>query len=262
MRRHAAVLVVVTLGLAACGGDDDESGSDSTTATTEASGGGNEGSAPYSEYVDALTASFLDDTDGEPLTADEDEARCTAERVVRDVGRDRLEEAGLTIEALGEPDVGDDGLDLTDEEAGAMADAVLDCIDVGREFAASIGGDEIDPAAAECMAEALASERAALRSMFVGTFIGGDGYEPSVDEAGVMVDALLECASFGEMVAAGAAEDGIEFTDEEIACLDDAARRDGVIRDSIIAQVTGDSDTLDEDDFGAAIAECLPGLGA
>jgi hypothetical protein len=252
MRTGIALLVAAGLALAGCGGDDDDGDAgDSTSSGT--SGGASE------EFIAALTASLMREDDGEsPLTTDEQEARCAAEGMTDAVDQERLEEAGMTVEALEDPGFGDDGLDLTEEEALLLADAVIDCVDVGASFASSVASDsEISAADSACLGEELGGTEE-LRGLLASGLREGDEFTPNEDQANVIVDAFLECVSFGGLIADSAADDGVELTAEQIACIDDGVRGSTEFREEFVQSIVADSELTDDED-GGPLLEILGG---
>jgi len=222
----------LALGLGACDGDD---------------GGGAQASE---EYLDALTEFMMTSGDfDQPLTTDEDEARCAAERVTEEVGQERLEDAGMTIEALRKGDPFADGTELTEAESRQVVDAVLECIDIGAMMAAMMAagaasGGWIPAAATDCVAERL-DRSDDFRDSMARSLREGDDAVWSTDmlesSYRAFFDATLRCVDFGEIFASGL---GVELTDEEIACLDDAIRESETLPELMAAGVasggTGD----------------------
>lgn len=223
-----------------------------------ACGGGDGGGAQASEeYLDALTESIMSTDEGdEPLTADEDEARCAAERMAEEIGQERLEDAGMTIEALGESDPFADGTDLTEEESLQVVDAMFECVDVGAAMAGSFAADaEIPPDAAGCLGDRF-EESEEFRDFFALTLREGDDAAPSPDVAERFTDALFDCVDFGEIFAAGL---GAELTDDEIACLDDAIRDSDDFRELMAAEIAGDGGSGDvPPEVFDLVFECVP----
>lgn len=230
---------VLALGLGACGGDD---------------GGGAQASE---EYLDALAESMMASDDGdEPLTTDEDEARCAAERMTEEVGQERLEDAGMTIEALGEADPLGDGVDLTEAESRQVVDAILECVDLGASMAGSFTpGDGIPAGATDCLGERF--ERSdEFRDFLALSLREGDDAAPPPDFADLFSDALFDCIDFGEIFAAGL---GAELTDDEIACLDDAIRDSEELRDLMAAEIAGDGGSGDvPPEVFDVVFDCVP----
>ena len=130
----------------ACAGDDDDAASDTTaeeTATTEEDGGAaddegdDNGDVSDDDYEEAFAKSLTDGDDGFGLT--DDEAQCATEKVIDEIGAERLQDAGMTEEYLSSQS--GDSTDLTDEEARTIVDALFDCGDMGEAFGRSIAGD-------------------------------------------------------------------------------------------------------------------------
>lgn len=231
---------VLALGLGACGGDDDG------------------GAQASEEYLDALAESMMASDDGdEPLTTDADEARCAAERMTEEVGQERLEDAGMTIEALGEADPLGDGVDLTEAESRQVVDAILECVDLGAAMAGSFAsGDGIPADATGCLGERF--ERSdEFRDFLALSLREGDDAPPPPEFAELFSDALFDCVDFGEIFASGL---GVELTDEEIACLDDAIRESEEFRELMAAELSGSgsgSGDVPPEVFDL-VSECVP----
>jgi len=153
-----AVPAVLLLALVAgCGGSDDDaegttstSTTSSTTTTTEA--------AESSETVDFLIGSLMDDQ----VAADEDEARCVAERLVDELG----DEGARELEAKS-----DDLSTLPDDQLELVRVTFNECVS-GSVLAAAIANDLYATLDAETPAEVLSCI--------------GDGYE------GIVGDAMVE----------------------------------------------------------------------
>lgn len=146
-RRLAAVAVTAAfaLSLAACSDD-------------ESSGGGS-ASSEEQPYVDAAAASLAAD---EEMPLDEGETECVATLMVTTVGVDRFEEAGVEPADLEDPefDISDAGVELTEEDADAIASGLGDCVDITELFAQSMAADEeLSDEDADCLRENLDEEQ-------------------------------------------------------------------------------------------------------
>ena len=120
----AAVGTALAL-LTGCGGDDDGEG---------ATGDVSDEARPY---VDALVESAENSDSDVPFEAGE--AECLAPRWVDILDPTRLEEAGIAPEDLAGSDDAITELDLTEEDGGALYDAMVECgVDVRDEFIAGI----------------------------------------------------------------------------------------------------------------------------
>lgn len=91
------------------------------------------------EAVDIVVDHYagFDDPNGIHFT--EEEARCTAERIVRSVGLVRLDELGLAVEAGTPPELSEPA--LSEEEGDAVFAAIEECIDLEGQFVESAGGN-------------------------------------------------------------------------------------------------------------------------
>jgi hypothetical protein len=181
--RVVLVVAALALALGACGDDDDGGGGD-----------GGEVSEDAQPYVDAFVESAAEAEDDE-LQMSPEQAECFGGRFVEIVGVDRLEEAGVTPE-----DVGDDSdmdfstLDLTEDEGGEIYDAFGDCdIDIRAEFLRSLGADDdIAEEDRECIAEAFDDDL--LRRIMVTTFVEGeDALDTDEELQGEVLGVFAEC---------------------------------------------------------------------
>jgi hypothetical protein len=154
----------LTFGLGACGGDD-------------------EGGAAGSPLAEALAADMLDEGEGSPV-ATEEEANCWANSIVDEIGEDRLEELGMTVENVG--DVED--YDFTDDEMSTMVESMFDCIDVKAAFAAEFEED-FGAEGAECVADALDEDL--VKEAMLAEQSGAE--EPSAEFMQAFLDIAAEC---------------------------------------------------------------------
>jgi hypothetical protein len=154
----------LTVGLGACGGGDDEGG------------------AAGSPLAEALAADILDEAEGSPV-ATEEEANCWANQIVDEIGEDRLEELGMTVDNVG--DIED--YDFTDEEMSSMVDSMFDCIDVKAAFAEEFEAD-FGAEGAECLADALDEDL--VKEVMLAEQTGD---EPSAEFMQTFLDIAAEC---------------------------------------------------------------------
>jgi hypothetical protein len=213
--------------LAACGGDDssDDEGS---------SGSGSGSDATNSEYLGVLTSLFSRSDEGAAIANNESEAKCTAERIVDDVGQRRLIEAGLTTDALADDTLTKEGFpDLTSAEATAIIDAMFHCIDFGKQLLA-IG----DAAQQQCVQDEL-TRSVPLRSLYQKSFLEGR-QRAGLDEAAArsLVDSIFECVPQGGYFRSATAG-SITVTDEQAACLDTSLASSNDFRDAIAQRFMG-----------------------
>lgn len=240
MRRIVGLMLAgsLVLAAAACGEDEAASG----------------------EYLDALTGSLLGAEDGEPLASDEGEARCAAEEITDGVGQERLEEAGLTLESLRSPTLTKTGLDLTDEEALLIADAVIVCTDAGALFAAEIvASSELPPADAECVGERIAGS-SALRELLAVALQQGAKAVMTTDGAGRVLDVMAECGTLGNLFAEVFASSGMPLDEAQTKCVNDAIAADQGARALFLRSFSGDEPTDEEYQQALlpAVAKCVP----
>lgn len=211
------------------------------------------------EYLDALSASFLATDDGPPLATDEEQARCAAEEVTDALGQSRLEEVGLTIEVLTSPTLTKTGLDLDDDEALEIADAIIVCTDFGavfaREFATGLGAAAPN---AECTGEELAGS-GALRVVLASALRLGAKQGMSQEAAAGMFDVMADCGALGQLFAAGLAEEGVVLDEQEIQCVNDSLAADQGARGALVRSFTGEA-TPDEsiELLLPSVTRCVP----
>ena len=168
MTRTTALLAAaaLTVGLGACGGGDEDGGA-----------------AAASPLAEALAADMLDDSEGSPVGTEE-EANCWANQIVDDIGEDRLEELGMTVENVGDME----DYDFTDEELSTMVDGMFDCIDVKAAFAAEFEED-FGAEGAKCVADALDEDL--VKEAMLADQTGAD--EPSAEFMQAFLDIAAEC---------------------------------------------------------------------
>lgn len=167
MSRTTALLAAaaLTVGLAACGGGDEEGDA-----------------AASSPLAEALATDMLD-SDSSPVGTEE-EANCWANQIVDDIGEDRLEELGMTVENVGDME----DYDFTDEELSTMVDGMFGCIDVKAAFAAEFEED-FGAEGAKCVADALDEDL--VKEAMLADQSGAD--EPSAEFMQAFLDIAAEC---------------------------------------------------------------------
>lgn len=166
MTRTTALLAAAALafGLGACGGGDEEGG------------------AAASPLAEALAADMLD-SDSSPVGTEE-EANCWANQIVDDIGEDRLEELGMTVENVGDME----DYEFTDEELSTMVDGMFECIDVKAAFATQFEED-FGAEGAKCVADALDEDL--VKEAMLADQSGAD--EPSAEFMQAFLDIAAEC---------------------------------------------------------------------
>lgn len=204
-RRAGAVAAALILLAAACGGESESE-----------------------QMVSALTESLTQDETFEDYDITEDEAACVAERVVGEVGTERLDEIGFD-EENGRADL----TALDDDEITVLGDAMDDCIADSRQVlvdavAAGIL-EEPDPAfpvsesEATCVAEGVIDDLGLSRLIVVGVQserLGGDQFASLEDhEVQSFTDAFVECIDVRTILLDNIAAGGA--SEEVLACLDD-----------------------------------------
>ncbi len=175
--RALATTAALALAATACGGDDDGGGG--------AGGGGDDvAEAADTPIGRALTAQFLED-DEETVVQTEEQARCLSGRIVNDIGEDRLTEAGVTAEDVG--DVTD--YDFRPEEIDTIVDAMFGCIDIRASFIESFEQD-FGADGAECVANEL--DQDFVKELMRSEFTGGSE-EPTPEFIQAFLDIAAKC---------------------------------------------------------------------
>lgn len=169
--RTIVAVCALSLPATACGdGDDGASG-----ASVEA--------AADTPIGRALTAEFMADQDS--VVGTEAEARCMSGQIVSEIGEDRLVEAGITAENVG--DVAD--YDFDDDEIDAIVGAMFACVDIRaslvESFEADFGSD-----GATCVADELDEEF--VRDLMRSEFTGG-AEEPTAEFLQAFLDIAAKC---------------------------------------------------------------------
>lgn len=254
MRRRVAVCAVLVIVLAACGDDDggdastDESATETTGAETTAT------AAPDSEagrYVAALEAALVRQTEEEDLPWGAPESRCIAHGVVRAIEPDGFDSLGVSPDDVERDADAIFTSDLTEEQATAIADVTFDCVDMGAAMIAS--GDlpaGVDEESAQCFGERLEEaevfRRYAVESILAGSDAAGQDLPLSDADADALVDAMLDCIEFGEVIVAQAP---IDISDESAHCIGDRIERVDAFRDAMARALTGEQ-SLDFEELG------------
>lgn len=134
MKKTAAVLCAAVLTLSACGNDDDDKARENIrTAVLEEDAGLTGGTKPTEEQAD-----------------------CIADGMVDDVGVETLQEYELLNDEL---EINSDAnpTDMEAEDADALAEVFVGCIDVDELFAAQFGssGQELTEEQQQCITDAI-----------------------------------------------------------------------------------------------------------
>jgi hypothetical protein len=241
LARVGLVLVAVSaLTLGACGGDDSDSGA----------------SVSEAEYVEALTSAFSRRSERDPIANTEQEAQCTAETIVDDVGQERLEDAGLTVAVLESDTFGTDGFpDLEAGDASTIVDAIFDCINVGATLGAQLVAGGPSETQAQCLDDKLKALDA-FHAFYESILRQGNRTTMDMDAASAVVDTMFECIGQGEFFRASVA-DSITLTDEQVACLDESLASSTDYRDALVVSFTGGQPPSGEPAFREEVERCV-----
>jgi len=183
MGRFKAGMSVAAVGLMAlvsCGGGDKGSGGGSATAAEE-------------PYVEALMSSFEQD---ETLPLEESQVRCLAEGVVKVIGVDGFEAAGVSAADL-EAGTSLDSIDtFTDEQANKFLGLLFDgeCFDFNQLLADAFmqqGGDAMTEEQAKCMADQFTKDES-FKELFAASLKGDDSVDPTAAMSNIF-DVLSNC---------------------------------------------------------------------
>jgi hypothetical protein len=139
-------------------------------------------SSPIEVDIVAERYAGLDDPNGLHFT--NDEARCTAERVVQSVGPARLRELGLAVDPDTPPELSEPP--LTEEEADAVFAAIEACIDLERQLVEVLAGGSASEGEATCVASRYLATDLPRRAILSGS------YSP---ELNAEIDAVLDEAA-------------------------------------------------------------------
>ncbi len=178
-RMKSALMVVGVVSLVSCGGG----------------GSGSSGGASAAEepYVDALMSTFEQD---ETLPLEEDQVRCLAEGVVKVIGVDGFEKAGMSPADI-EGGAGLDSMEtLTDEQANDFLNLLFDgeCFDFEKLLTDAFmeqGGGAMTEEQAGCMAEQFTQDEA-FKELFAAGLKGDDSVDPTA-AMGNIFDVLSAC---------------------------------------------------------------------
>jgi hypothetical protein len=176
LRRSSAVLVALMLaGLTACGDDEPSSNADGLTDEEQ-------------DYVDGALEGF-DEEEEAPLT--EEDARCIATSMVKAVGVDELEAAGITPESFSSDDEIPEGLE--EDQARAIVGGIKGCIDMLELFVEGIAEDtELSEDARACLADQF-DDDLVDRLMVTMLTEGEDGLDPSTGVGAEVMQAAFAC---------------------------------------------------------------------
>jgi hypothetical protein len=178
------VMLVMVLLVAGCGDDEGLSGEEQ-------------------EFVDAVVLLSTQDVDPSDPFGGAEAARCSAERMIAELGMDRLAELGLTPESLFEDS--DEMFSLmTEDEIEVLIDIGLECMDFESLMVDWMVAEGLSQESAECYVDELAKTDA-LRLMMIGGMEEGDDYRPDQDPAllPLMMEAATKCLTPEEMEGLG-----------------------------------------------------------
>jgi hypothetical protein len=166
MTKTIAALCAVLLTLTACGGGDDEA----------------------KENIKESLLENGQDFAGTELT--EEEATCLSDGMVDEIGTDQLQEIGLLDE---DNNVVEDAQpdDLAKEDADALADTIVECVDVQELMAEQMGPmmEQMDEEQQECITDAFDDET--IVELISASF---QGEEPDTTK---LQETVMECVGPG-----------------------------------------------------------------
>jgi hypothetical protein len=169
-------------------------------------------------YRDALASAFQGAPDNE-LRASTGDARCFADALLRDVGQERLERAGLTAATLradGELDVSK----LHGTDLDAFVDALLDCTQLVVATAPDVlDGVYAPPPDEMACVNAWVRDSQTFRTYITRAYATRGATRMTEAEAIEMVDEMFWCLDVGRLVAARYEPAGLTFDSERVACL-------------------------------------------
>jgi hypothetical protein len=207
VRRLAITLLLPLLLLAACGSDD-----------TDASGNGgadDQSTAPdldeeeraFAELMGlAMYRSSQEDKEPDDLDLSREDADCISAVIVDTIGMAELIALGFDEESLEDDTFDDDALDdfdMSEEQATAMWDGMVGCVNFGMLMAEAIADDdELGPESARCLGDGL-MEIDAFREGMILSFMGQDPDDAEMEAAlmGPMMRLMTECLSDEELEA-------------------------------------------------------------
>lgn len=163
-KRVGLVLVALVMLLAACGG------------------GGGGLSAEEQAKADEITAELIADTSAENPFAQEEQASCFSEGLVKELGLDRinaLDTGGGVEEGFG---------NMTAEEQGTVADLAIDCIDIQAYMGEMMATAGLPQEQADCVAEGLDDDL--IKELFLAQISGAD-VTSNEDLMGVIMGCLM-----------------------------------------------------------------------
>jgi hypothetical protein len=186
-------------------------------------------------FADGLVTQLTADTSAENPLAAEADARCAAEGVVGAFGLERSQALfGGTIDIN---DLATIGAGMTEAERGTFADTLTGCVNVAETAAAGIAassGGVISEEDGACIAE-----------------LAGQEADPSVFLAAVTDCIDMTALMHDQLIAAGMPE-------ETVTCIVGALDED-FFTSLLTATMSGQTPTLDDPAFTAAITACMGG---
>ena len=200
------------------------------------------------ELSESIQANFDADLASDSLAGDA--ADCVSSRLTdrANPGRSQLL---LAFVAVGED------RPPTREQGDLLVALMVDCIDPAFLVDATLASVVDDPLLATaldrgCLDAAVGND--AYLEQFWELFVANADVEfeelPPAQQA-TIIGPFLECISFGTVIAASAAEDGVELSSESIACIDDALDT-GALIDAFVTGVD-----FDETRLIGAVLPCL-----
>jgi hypothetical protein len=186
-----ALLAVLAISAAACGGDDDDDDASASGSDTsgESSGGGHD----RDDYVDALSGN----TAQEGFT--EEEADCASGVIVDLVGVEELEAVGAwdKIQANSTGSLSDFGVELDEEQKGALFEGVNGCFDLRAFFQENMAaGGALSPELAQCVMDEV-DDATFEQIMVVVLTEGQTGLDAQPELTAVFEQAGADCAAAG-----------------------------------------------------------------
>lgn len=184
MRRNVVVMLVMVLLVVGCGDDEGLSGEEQ-------------------EFVDAVVRMSTQDVDPSDPFGGAEVARCYAERLVTELGVDRLAELGVTPDNISESSEAMFSL-MTEEEIQVLIDIGLECMDFESFMVDRMVAEGLSQESAECYIDELAKTDV-LRQMMIGGMEEGEDYRPDQDPElmPLMMEAATKCLTPEEMGSSG-----------------------------------------------------------